>query len=170
VEYDAIIDGHPDDWEVIIREGVRHTDTISKDIKKYYDPECIRFLEEIIEKLKGQIYMTSIDLWFRIGDILIWERPESKPQKTNEEAKKSHATYIFKWPEPEQPLDIFIAIIWSYKFDYNRKKYSKTGCIKTINHTYEDKLKGWKSKLIDIILKKSNTKGNIKSLIDEIHT
>ena len=94
-----------------------------------YDPQCIT----ILDKKAEHIYMTGIDLWFKIGNVLVWERPEYRA-----------ATYVFKWPEQEKSLEDFIAKIWSYELLEDVQKDPSTGYKFRIIHDYDHDLYNWK--------------------------
>ena len=101
-----------------------------------YDAQFIRVLEDMAHKT----YMTSKDLWFRIDNRLIWERPELRK-----------ATYIFEWPEEE--LEFFIAKIWASGLPDLRKDKEGTGYIGRVNHTPRD-VSRWENNLKRILEKK----------------
>jgi len=101
-----------------------------------YDAEYIHTLEEMADK----IYMTSKDLWFRIDDRLIWERPEP-----------GTATYIFDWPEEE--LEFFVAKTWVSGLQDLRKDKEISGYIGRVVHTPDD-LSRWEKNLKRLIKKK----------------
>jgi hypothetical protein len=88
---------------------------------KDYDAKCIH----ILEKMADQIYITTQDLWFRIGDRLIWERPE-----------KDWATHIFEWPEED--LEFFVGKTWIADLREIRENKEETGYITRVNHTPDD--------------------------------
>ncbi|UCH97396.1 MAG: hypothetical protein JSV88_11240 [Candidatus Aminicenantes bacterium] len=88
---------------------------------KNYDPRVIRILEGMADK----IYMTTQDLWFRIGDRLIWEQPVDHP-----------ASYIFEWPEED--LEFFVGKIWVADLREIRENKEDTGYITRVNHTPDD--------------------------------
>ena len=88
---------------------------------KDYDAKCIH----ILEKMADQVYMTTQDLWFRIGDRLVWERPG-----------KDSDTHIFKWPEED--LEFFVGKIWSADLQEIREEKDETGYITRVNHTPAD--------------------------------
>lgn len=88
---------------------------------KDYDAKCIH----ILEKMADQVYMTTQDLWFRIGDRLVWERPGM-----------DSATHIFKWPEED--LEFFVGKIWSADLQEIREEKDETGYITRVNHTPAD--------------------------------
>jgi hypothetical protein len=87
---------------------------------KPYDPECIRILESIADK----IYMTDRDLWFRIKNRLVWERAEF-----------GAATYIFEWPGEE--IEFFIGRIWVSELQDIRRD-PESGYVNRVIHTPED--------------------------------
>jgi hypothetical protein len=101
-----------------------------------YDAQFIRVLEEMADKT----YITSKDLWFRINDRLIWERPDFRK-----------ATYIFEWPEEE--LEFFIAKIWASGLQDLRKDKEGSGYIGRVNHTPRDVTR-WETNLNKILKKK----------------
>lgn len=111
---------------------------LSELTNKDYDAKCIHILERIAD----QIYMTTQDLWFRIGDRLIWERPE-----------KDSATHIFEWPEED--LEFFVGKIWIADLQEIRKHKEETGYITRINHT-SDNVSRWERYLKRAIKKKTN--------------
>ncbi len=78
-------------------------------------------------------YATTKDLWFKIGDILVWEEP-----------KYSKATYIFEWPE--EPLQTFIFRSWiaALKVIRNGSDY---GYLDRANHT--PNISDWEKNLVD---------------------
>lgn len=117
----------------IIRHSPGEIDKVPSGlITRGYDPECIKFLEERAEF----IYATAIDLWFKIGDVLIWERPEY-----------GAATYLFKWPEPEESLENFIARIWSYRLlRHIINDSARSNFIASVDHDYEYNFYNWKRK------------------------
>jgi len=88
---------------------------------KDYDAKCIH----ILEKMSDQVYMTTQDLWFRIGDRLIWERPE-----------KDCPSIIFKWPEED--LEFFVGKIWTADWREIREHKEETGYITRVKHTPDD--------------------------------
>jgi len=94
---------------------------LSELTNKDYDAKCIH----ILEKMADQVYMTTQDLWFRIGDRLIWERPE-----------KDSATIIFKWPEED--LEFFVGKTWSADLPEIKEHKEETGYITCVNHTPDD--------------------------------
>jgi len=99
--------------------------------KGYYSPECSIFLKYVVEQAKGKIYMTSVDLWFKIDGILIWERPIY-----------SAATYIFYWPD--KPLDKFIHETWGTPLKTTRINESESGYITRAKHDHDYGLFSWK--------------------------
>ncbi len=94
---------------------------LSELTNKDYDAKCIHFLE----KMADQVYMTTQDLWFRIGDRLIWERPGM-----------DSATHIFKWPEED--LEFFVGKTWTADLQEIREEKEETGYITRIKHTPDD--------------------------------
>jgi hypothetical protein len=94
---------------------------LSELTNKDYDAKCIH----ILEKMADQIYMTTQDLWFRLGDRLIWERPE-----------KDSATHIFEWPEED--LEFFVGKIWTADLREIREDKEETGYITRVHHTPDD--------------------------------
>jgi hypothetical protein len=94
---------------------------LSELTKKDYEAKCIH----ILEKMADQVYMTTQDLWFRIGDRLVWERPE-----------KDCATIIFKWPEED--LEFFVGKTWTADWREIREHKEETGYITRVNHTPDD--------------------------------
>ncbi len=94
-----------------------------------YHPECIRILEGIA----NQIYMTTRDLWFRVGDRLIWERSEP-----------GSATYIFRWPEED--LGFFVGKIWVSTLEEIRKDKENTGYLAKVSHIPRD-IPQWEDKI-----------------------
>jgi hypothetical protein len=109
---------------------------LSELTNKDYDAKCIHTLE----KMADQIYMTTQDLWFRIGDRLIWERPE-----------KDSATHIFEWPEED--LEFFVGKIWIADLREIREDKEETGYITRVNHTPHD-VSRWERYLKRAIKKK----------------
>jgi hypothetical protein len=109
---------------------------ISQLKNKDYDPQCIHRLE----KMADQIYMTSHDLWFRIGDRLIWEQPENDSR-----------TYIFKWPDED--LEFFVCKIWAMELREIREEKDENGYITRINHIPDDVLR-WERNLKRALKKK----------------
>jgi hypothetical protein len=107
--------------------------------KGYYHPRCSVFLKSLVEQAKGDIYMTSVDLWLKIDDILIWERP-----------KYSAATYFFHWPS--EPIEKFIHETWGRTLEYIRNNGSKTGYITRATHDHEYGLASWKREMKGKIL------------------
>lgn len=103
---------------------------------KGYDAACIRLLE----KMADTIYMTSHDLWFRIGNRLIWERPE-----------KDTRTYIFEWPEED--LEFFVGKIWASELIEIREEKEETGYITRVKHT-PGEISRWKRNLNRALKKK----------------
>lgn len=99
--------------------------------KGYYHPRCSVFLKSVVEQAKGDTYMTSVDLWLKIDDILIWERP-----------KYSAATYFFHWPS--EPIEKFIHETWGRTLEYIRDNGSKTGYITKAIHDHKYGLASWK--------------------------
>lgn len=110
---------------------------LSELTNKDYDAKCIH----ILEKMADQIYMTTQDLWFRIGDRLIWERPE-----------KDSATHIFKWPEED--LEFLVGKIWIADLREIREHKEETGYITRVNHTQDD-VSRW-ARYLKRALKKKN--------------
>lgn len=110
---------------------------LSELTNKDYDAKCIH----ILEKMADQIYMTTQDLWFRIGDRLIWERPE-----------KDSVTHIFEWPEED--LQFFVGKIWIADLREIREDKEETGYITRVNHTPDDVSK-WERYLKRAIKKKT---------------
>ncbi len=94
----------------------------------HYEPECVRILVEMA-KIS---YMTSCDFWFKIGNLLIWERPEY-----------SSATYIFDWPT--EPLRHFMLNVWGSTL-YDIRHDPSSGFRDTVNHDAADVSK-WKRNL-----------------------
>lgn len=94
---------------------------LSELTSKDYDAKCIH----ILEKMADQVYMTTQDLWFRIGDRLIWERPE-----------KDSPSLIFKWPEED--LEFFVGKIWTADLPEIREHKEETGYITRVKHTPDD--------------------------------
>jgi hypothetical protein len=94
---------------------------LSELTNKDYDAKCIH----ILEKMADQIYMTTQDLWFRINDRLVWERPE-----------KDSATHIFQWPEED--LEFFVGKIWIADLREIREDKEETGYVTRVNHTPDD--------------------------------
>ena len=109
---------------------------LSELTNKDYDAKCIH----ILEKMADQVYMTTQDLWFRIGDRLIWERPG-----------QDSATHIFKWPEED--LEFFVGKIWTADLQEIREEKEETGYITRIKHTPDD-LSRWE-RYLKRALKKS---------------
>jgi hypothetical protein len=109
---------------------------LSELTNKDYDAKCIH----ILEKMADQIYMTTQDLWFRVGDRLIWERPE-----------KDSKTYIFEWPEED--LEFFVGKIWAADLREIRENKEETGYITRVNHT-PDEVSRWERYLKRAIKKK----------------
>lgn len=110
---------------------------LSELTNKDYDAKCIH----ILEKMADQIYMTTQDLWFRLGDRLIWERPE-----------KDSATHIFEWPEED--LEFFVGKIWIADLREIREDKEETGYITRVNHTPDD-VSRWERYLKRAIKKKT---------------
>lgn len=108
--------------------------------KGYYSHECSIFLKYIVEQAKGDTYMTSVDLWFKIDDILIWERP-----------KYSAATYIFHWPD--KPLNTFIHETWGKTLEDIRDNGSESGYITRAIHDQDYGLFSWKRDMKSKIFK-----------------
>ncbi len=65
--------------------------------EKGYDPLYVNELIAMAE----QVFPTQEDLWFKIKNCLVWERPVH-----------GAATYVFQWPA--QPLEQFMGSIWGY--------------------------------------------------------
>ena len=103
---------------------------------KAYHVESIHILEAMADR----IYMTTQDLWFRIGDRLVWERPV-----------KDSATYIFQWPEEE--LEFFVGKIWVAELQEIREDRESSGYITRVYRKLED-LARWKKNLKRAINKK----------------
>jgi hypothetical protein len=110
---------------------------LSELTNKDYDAKCIH----ILEKMSDQIYMTTQDLWFRIGDCLIWERPE-----------KDSATHVFEWPEED--LEFFVGKIWIADSHEIREHKEETGYITRINHIPDD-VSRWERYLKRAVKKKT---------------
>jgi hypothetical protein len=104
----------------------------------YYNIDCVRYLKAIVENTGGSTYITSVDLWYKVGDVLIWERPEY-----------SAATYIFYWPDI--PLKKFIHTTWSTPLESTRRHRDKSKYIDRVIHDHDYGLGSWKEKLNDII-------------------
>jgi hypothetical protein len=119
------------EWDIIkiIRESGYVGGLPAGSIAPGYDPQCIT----ILEKKAEYIYMTGIDLWFKIDDVLVWERPEY-----------SAATYVFKWPEQQRSLEDFIAKIWSYELLEHIWRDPSTGYKYRVIHDYDYDLYNWK--------------------------
>jgi hypothetical protein len=94
----------------------------------------------ILEKMADRIYMTSQDLWFRIGDRLVWERPG-----------KDAATYIFQWPEEE--LEFFVGKIWVSELQEIREDRDSSGYIARVYRKLEN-LARWEKNLKRAIKRK----------------
>lgn len=111
--------------EKIIRERLISLDKIPKEVieSKGYDRKCIRILEEMADDI--YLMEAESDLWFRIKDRLVWERPIF-----------GAATYIFNWPQEE--LNLFIARIWISELQDIRKNRKESGYIDRVIHTPDD--------------------------------
>jgi hypothetical protein len=94
----------------------------------------------ILEKMADKIYVTTQDLWFRIGDRLVWERPG-----------QASATYIFHWPEEE--LEFFVGKIWVAELEEIRKDKDSSGYITRVYRKLEN-LSGWEKNLKRAVKKK----------------
>ena len=88
---------------------------------------------QVLEGMADKMYMTTQDLWFRIGNRLIWERPGL-----------DSATYLFEWPEED--LEFFVGKIWVSELKEIREDKEGTGYITRVSHTPGD-LTRWKSNL-----------------------
>ncbi len=94
-----------------------------------WDPQCAY----ILTRMADICYATTKDLWFKIGDILVWEEP-----------KYSKATYIFEWPE--EPLQTFIFRTWIAALTVIRNS-SDYGYLDRANHT--PNIRDWEKNLVD---------------------
>lgn len=99
----------------------------------YYDLKCIRFLKDIVKRAKGNTYITSVDLWFKIDGMLIWERPVF-----------GAATYVFRWPD--KPINKFIHETWGTTLEYTRRHPEESSYLNRVIHDY-DALYSWRSNL-----------------------
>jgi len=113
-----------------------------------YNPECVRFLYEKVKQKGGNIYMTTRDLWFEIGNVLVWERPEpcksDVPICEGTQSSKTGATYVFEFPD--KPVADFIQSIWSYELlEHIRDRTS--GYIVRVIHDYKNGLRNWKANI-----------------------
>ncbi len=103
--------------------------------RRGYDIECIRILEEMSE----DVYLTDRDVWFRVKDRVVWERPDEKG-----------ATYVFLWPT--EPLPIFIGGLWGMRLiDVQRSR--DLGYIGRVIHN-PDVVSRWEENLKNCLRKK----------------
>ncbi len=117
-----------DKVEALIRSGPKRVASLSPThLKgKKYNRDFLR----VLETLARDVYVTSEDIWFRIGDLLVRERPIY-----------GAATYIFDWPL--EKLEHFIARIWLSELDDIRGD-PKSGYVDRVFHTSVSK---WETNL-----------------------
>ena len=97
--------------------------------RKKYPRKCPEILIDMAESCYG----SDKDLWFKVGDILVWEEP-----------KYSKATYIFDWPD--EPLQIFIFKVWLSSLQDVRSGL-EFGYVNRVNHV--PNVDDWEKNLLD---------------------